>query len=97
MLAALGYPGFASLKRGVAELNPPEVLLRASSQDELETRLNRMLVWCTSIGNHPRVLATDSVSACNPLQVFAFRIELFLWTEAAQQGYESYAASKRPG
>jgi transcriptional regulator with XRE-family HTH domain len=45
MLAAWGYPGFAPLKRGVAELNPPEVLLRALSQDELETRLAEANPW----------------------------------------------------
>lgn len=45
IMAALGYPGFAYLKRRVREKNPAEVLLEALSQDELEGRLVEALPW----------------------------------------------------
>jgi transcriptional regulator with XRE-family HTH domain len=45
MVADLDYPGFVSLKRGVAGINPAEVLLHLLSQDELEVGLAEALPW----------------------------------------------------
>ena len=44
-LAALGYPGFAYLRRRRSKKNPAEVLLTALAQDDLEARSVEALPW----------------------------------------------------
>lgn len=44
-LAALGYPGFAHLRRGSGKMNPAEYLLTAVSQSNLEARVVEGLPW----------------------------------------------------
>jgi transcriptional regulator with XRE-family HTH domain len=44
-LAALGYPGFAYLRRRKPGRNPAELLLTALAQDNLEARLFEALPW----------------------------------------------------
>lgn len=43
-LGALGYPGFAYLRKG-PKRNPAELLVRALSKDDLEARLAEALPW----------------------------------------------------
>ncbi|HEV3254685.1 MAG TPA: helix-turn-helix transcriptional regulator [Candidatus Acidoferrales bacterium] len=44
-LAALGYPGFAHLRRGAPRINPAEFLLTALAQSNLEARVAEALPW----------------------------------------------------
>lgn len=44
-LVALGYPGFAHLRAPSLALNPAEVVLKALSQPELESRIVEALPW----------------------------------------------------
>lgn len=44
-LAALGYPGFAHLRRGSKKVNPAEFLLTALEQNNLEARVAEGLPW----------------------------------------------------
>ena len=44
-LAALGYPGFAHLRRGSKQVNPAQFLLTALAQNNLEARVAEGLPW----------------------------------------------------
>jgi transcriptional regulator with XRE-family HTH domain len=44
-LAALGYPGFAHLRRGLKRMNPAKFLLAALEQNNLEARVAEGLPW----------------------------------------------------
>lgn len=44
-LAALGYPGFAHLRRGSKKMNPADYLLAAVAQPNLEARVAEGLPW----------------------------------------------------
>ncbi|MFZ0334289.1 MAG: helix-turn-helix transcriptional regulator [Candidatus Acidiferrales bacterium] len=47
-LAALGYPGFAHLRRGSKQVNPAQFLLTALAQNNLEARVAEGLPWLVS-------------------------------------------------
>ena len=44
-LGALGYPGFAYLRKGAARRNPHQVMLEALAQPNLEARVVEALPW----------------------------------------------------